>query len=85
MTLISPDQYDPNIPVCEKHNFRGYHCVMCWAEEMIHFENFKQISIQLSEKVEGLLIAIDTTETKNLFPIIYKEAKDKLEEFKKMI
>lgn len=84
MDLTSQENnYPSNLPVCEKHNFRGHFCLLCYGEEILAFENLKHISSTMASKLETLLLAIEITETSNLFPDSYRAAKEVLEEFKK--
>jgi hypothetical protein len=85
MTLISKDQFDPDIPICQKHNYKGYNCPMCRADEIAHYEQIKLAAIELSNKFEALLMACEVTEVYQLLPFLFKEAKESLTTFKTLV
>lgn len=85
MTFFPPDHDNPFTPLCTKHNFRGYNCPMCQAEEIGHYEQIKISAIDLSNKLEALLIACEVTEVKQLLPFLFNDAQKSLFNFKKLI
>lgn len=44
MSLYDKSIHDPNVPVCEKHNFRGF-CLECYKD---------MVTAQYAQQVKGL-------------------------------
>lgn len=85
MTFFDPDFANPDIPVCEKHNFKGYQCFMCRAEEISKNESITLIAYDMANKLETLLIACKTTNAHILFPFSFEDATRTLQTFKELM
>ena len=51
MALFDKDIYNPEIPVCEKHNFRGTLCLQCLHERTVSREDVENL-LKLLMKLE---------------------------------
>jgi len=64
MSLFNKDIFNPLIPVCEKHNFKGNFCFQCNDEKiesmLLYIESLEKENLRLKIEISKQPIYINT-------------------------